>query len=148
VEQNQCNNNSAYGLYINNSDSAIITENTCLGNDSRGLRLNFADFNTIKNNQFNFQRFGVEFTNSSDNVFVGNEVKSKITGIKGCEIMMRGSSNNTLYQNSFISYTVEDVCSNNGSTNSWNSPTAINYSHNGTDHSAVIGNYYSLQRTR
>jgi len=115
AKKNVCNSNSDYGLYINNSDFATVDSNTCNLNGARGFRLNFADQNTITNNQFNFQRFGVEFNSSNDNLFVGNTVKSKISGVKGCEIQMRSSSNNTLFQNSFISYTVEDVCSNNGS---------------------------------
>ena len=144
IEQNVCNSNSSYGLYLNNSDLATVQDNTCNLNSSRGLRLNFANQNTITGNEFNFQRFGVEFNSSNDNVFVGNTVKSKITGIKGCEIQMRSSSNNVLFQNSFISYTVEDVCSNNGSNNSWNSPTDVAYSYNGVQYSGVVGNYYSF----
>ena len=144
IEQNVCNSNSSYGLYLNNSDLATVQDNTCNLNSSRGLRLNFANQNTITGNEFNFQRFGVEFNSSNDNVFVGNTVKSKITGIKGCEIQMRSSSNNVLFQNSFISYTVEDVCSNNGSNNSWNSLTDVGYSYNGVQYSGVVGNYYSF----
>jgi len=144
VEQNQCNSNGGYGLTLYSSNDALITDNSCYFNDQRGFLLRFSDDNVVINNQFSFQRFGVEFRNSNNNLFIGNTVKSPLSGIKGCEIRMSSSSNNQLYQNSFISYTVDDVCSDNGSVNQWNTPTEVSYIFDGVGYSAVIGNYYSF----
>ena len=142
VSGNTCDGNDHIGLYLNDSSVATVTDNSCSLNGSRGIKLNFAHDNQLSGNSFNFNYRGVEFYGSTGNVFFGNETRSKVSGIKRCQIEMRASSDNHLFRNSFVSYTV-DVCSNNGSSNLWQSDASLDYLFNGAPFTSVMGNYYS-----
>ncbi|MCK4614462.1 MAG: right-handed parallel beta-helix repeat-containing protein, partial [Thermoplasmata archaeon] len=54
IFENNCSNNSNYGIFLYYSDSNILSNNTCSLNDQDGISLDHSDSNILKNNTCSF----------------------------------------------------------------------------------------------
>ena len=140
------NNIGIYCVYCSNN--TIISNDTSSndgGNNSNtktGIMLSYSSNNTISNNTANSNPGGAIYLydNSSYNTIVGNTCAQN----DNHGIHLDASSTNDIYLNNLISNSPSNVYSEDGSTNTWNSPTTIYYDYDSeTFYKGYLGNYYS-----
>lgn len=166
IANNTANNDPGDGIEFYESSNNNITGNTII-NSGWGIRINYYSSNNIlSNNTVNDGVKGIVLeevhsinnivadnttnNNSEDGIYLYNNTSNNT--LKGNTasnntdygIHLDSSSGNTIYLNNLITNTVNNVYSQNGSTNTWNSPTTIYYDYNnGTFYKGYLGNYYS-----
>ncbi|MGI6307780.1 MAG: hemoblobin-interacting domain-containing protein [Dethiobacteria bacterium] len=144
VSNNTCTCNGRYGIHLSKATGNSITDNTCANNtDGSGFALYLADNannNTVSGNTSHSNKYGIRVKNAYDNLIFNN---TSLNNDYGLEIAT-GSTGNVFYLNNFIGNTSE-LSLGYGAVagNSWNSPTEMPYSFNGTQYNGFLGNYWS-----
>ncbi len=136
--ENNCSGNSRGIAIADSSTGNTLLENNCSGNQE-GIQLRYsADNNTLLNNicNSNTNRGIYFYQNCANNIVSGNTCSENVDGLG-----IFNSSNNTFYFNNFTNNTNDSV--NSGGTNSWISPSKINYIYEGLLYSSYLGNYFS-----
>ncbi|MCK4758097.1 MAG: PKD domain-containing protein [Thermoplasmata archaeon] len=120
-----------FGIFLSNSSRNIIQDNSIYDNHfsfavGAGLLIQAgSNFNTIEGNEIGINDYGIEISNSADNVVRYNSI---INNFKGSSIASLTCMNNSIYNNNFLNsvfYQANDITL----TNFWNSsyPTGGNY---------------------
>ena len=136
-----CKNITVKDLVLANNDAGVCFYNT---NSSRienvtsidcreGICLHNSHSNTLTNNYASNSQEGVCMEWSDNNVLTKNDVLNNSRGIS-----LYRSNDSLIYFNNFV-YNSLNVQSRN-STNTWSSPSTINYNYNGIAHSNHLGN--------
>ncbi len=99
VANNTCTNNNEWGIFIWDSDSNIVTDNTY-----SGIFLDESDHNTLANNICNSNDIGI-YLYRSDN----NTVTSNICNKNRIGIYLNRSDNNTVTHNTCLNNTEDDI---------------------------------------
>ena len=124
------------GIKLSDSSNNIITNNNAL-NNWVGIRLSsYCSNNIISNNTVNSNTWegGIcLYLDSSNNTIINNNVRSNRNGIR------LASDNNLIYLNNFVDngYRVYGEVKN-----TWNSPSKITYTYNGSTYTNYLGNYW------
>ena len=107
--------NNWAGIYLGDSNSNNLTENT-ISNNSDGIELRYSNSNiiadnAISNNGIGSYGYGINLEDSNNNNFTENIISTNRFGIH----IIYSSSNNIVYHNSFINNTQNafDGCGNN-----------------------------------
>jgi parallel beta-helix repeat protein len=165
IVNNTANSDPGNGIEFYESSSNNVTGNNVIGSGGWGIRINYYSANNVfSNNTVNGRSKGIVleeahtinniiannttnnnsedgiylYNNTSNNTIINNTASSNDYGI-----VFNSSSDNTIYLNNSYSNTTNNVLSENGSANTWNSPTTIYYDYNsGTYHKGYLGNYY------
>ncbi|MBA7542083.1 hypothetical protein ES705_34399 [subsurface metagenome] len=69
---NTCNNNSYYGIYLDHSGSSNVANNTCNNNNRQGIYLRFSDSSNVVNNTCNNNNRGISLEYSDSSNVVNN----------------------------------------------------------------------------
>jgi parallel beta-helix repeat protein len=137
ILNNTVSNNSRGGIRLSHSSNNSITGNNASSNIGTGIYLASSSNNCITgNNVCNNHWNGIDLSSSSNNSITGNNVSNN----NNDGIYIRHSSNNKIYFNNFINNT--DNVDSSKSTNIWNSPFEIIYTHDGTTYKGYLGNYW------
>ncbi len=136
--------NSGWGIRINHYSSYNVLSNNIVNNGVKGIVLEEANSTNnilVNNTTDNNSEDGIYlYDSTSNNTLIGNTASNNTN----YGIHLDSSSNNTIYLNNLIDNITDNVLSENGSTNTWNSPTTIYYDYNnGTFYKEYLGNYYS-----
>ena len=139
ISRNSIIENDRYGIYLYDSNNNSISENNIIENDGGGIFLRDSNKNTISGNSImENNEDGIEFSSSRNNVISRNSIKNNWRGIYLNHIYH--SSNNILYFNNIINNTHQVT---SVGENIWNSTEKIIYTHNGTQYTNYLGNYWS-----
>ena len=115
----------------------ILVENQNLSKASNGIKVAYSSDNIIKNNICSKDMGGGIWLERSTNNSISNNNWFD-NGYFG--IWLRNSINNEIYANNFINNT--DNVNSSNSTNTWNSPSKITYTYNGSQYTNYLGNYW------
>jgi parallel beta-helix repeat protein len=107
--------NGTYGVYLELSNGCIL-DNNCISDNGDGIYLNDSDSNII-----------------THNIVTNN-------GFCLSGIHLSSSNNNSIYLNDFINNS--NNVNSTGSANTWNSPSKINHTYNGSTYTDYLGNYW------
>ncbi len=137
ISNNICSNNWNGGILLDHSNSNIILNNIC-SNNGHGINLWHSNGNSILNNIYNKQRGeGIHLCTSNGNSISNNNCSNNEYGI-----WLYGSgTNNAIYLNNFMN-NIDNVYSDYGLTNIWNSTEKISYIYNGSTYTNYLGNYW------
>lgn len=168
VSGNTANNNNIDGIFLQDSSKYNnIVNNTVTGNDASGEPgggicfdqsfYNSATGNTVNNNNDGFflmdsssnnnitgntannnNNDGIELKAASNNNVAGNTVKNN-----GFGIYLSGSNGNVFWLNVLQGNSYKNAVVSDGSSNTWNSPTKLQYTYNGQAYTNYNGNYWS-----
>ena len=158
ISNNKASNNEC-GILLSYSDENTLTNNTVNQNKISGILLeDHSDDNTLSGNIVSNNKDGISLKKSTDNFLTnnianGNEVHGIILGYSSENTLSRNiassnkygiclgySKGNYIYLNNFRDNT-NNVCFD-GSTNTWNSPSRILYSYEGSSYKKYLGNYW------
>ncbi|HPC26560.1 MAG TPA: NosD domain-containing protein, partial [Paludibacteraceae bacterium] len=142
LSHNTCglNKTSDEGIYLYSSNNNVLTDNNCNSNHWDGIDLSSSNNNIITGNHCNSNSWdGISLYSSNYNIFTDNYCNSNTE--QG--IYMYNSNNNTVYLNNLSDNPSENAYVESSSGNIWNSPTPIYYDYtSGSFHKNYIGNYY------
>ncbi|MCK4734283.1 MAG: right-handed parallel beta-helix repeat-containing protein [Methanophagales archaeon] len=135
--------NTSVGIELWKTESSRIRNNKVSNNNRYGIYLkDYSNNNIITGNKACRNSDGICITYSGNNIISGNNVCNN-DGV-GIDFDYSSSSNN-IYLNNFINNT-DNVNSINvdsvASTNTWNLPSGITYTYNGTTYESYLGNYW------
>lgn len=99
VENNLCNQNSKFGIYLYKSDMNVIANNSCNFVSWDGIELIESDINTIINNTCSNNNDGINIFSSNSNTIINNTCNSNTYD----GIWAAGSSSNIIDNNTLNS---------------------------------------------
>lgn len=144
-----------------------ITNNIILDNSNVGISIQYSASNVLENNILDNNRIGIYVLDANNNSLVNNVVSNNSKGIyldrissgnnvvtqntiesNNIGIYLDNANNNFIYLNNFINntypaYSEEPLNAVWKSTNIWNSPEEITYTHNSNIYTNYLGNYWS-----
>jgi parallel beta-helix repeat protein len=129
----------------NGADNNLIQNNTCTDGEGVGIYVNNSDSNQIRENTVTYKvgTNGIELYYSANNL-IRNNTLDHIVGLFSAGIDIRStnypSNNNVIYLNNFSDNTAN--IASEGSTNSLASPAEITYTYQSQVFSGFLGNYY------
>ncbi|MFW9800689.1 MAG: NosD domain-containing protein [Candidatus Thorarchaeota archaeon] len=104
VANNTCNNNNWGGISLGGDDSNTVVNNTC-NNNSGGIKLDGSDHNIVDNNICNNNGFsGINLYSSDSNTVSDNTCNNNRIGI-----YLYRSYSNTVTNNTFLDNTEYDI---------------------------------------
>ncbi len=121
ISNNNCSSNT-YGIYLWDSTTSTITNNTCSENNSFGIHLRFSNDCTITNNTCKDNKFyGIYLRDSGTSMITSNTCENNSRGIyfddtNDCTITNNTCENNSLgiFLDASIRNTISDnACNNN-----------------------------------
>jgi len=146
VTGNSCSASGQYGIYLSNTSSNSVTSNTFSNNPGSGYTgygiclFDNADNNTFNNNIADSNNMGLRVKNADNNTIINNTFSNNNIGIE----LATKPIGNVFYQNNLKKNTTQLSEGYNGNTeNSWNSPSEITYTYQGSQYSSQLGNYWS-----
>lgn len=131
--------NNYYGIYVDNSQSHTLSENTCQYNMLYGIYMDQTNENMLFKNtcQFN-QKSGLFLLKSQNNIFCMNTLRdNQEYGLHFKQL----SSHNQLFMNAFINNNRGHICSRY-LKNFWQNTLPINFLYGRQRLSGFLGNYY------
>ena len=139
IRDNNVSDNDGNGIMLTDSSGNKISNNSILSNDESGIHLGNSDDNEIIDNDVTSNRvFGVYCWNSKNNKVIRNNLNSNMEGVQ-----IWYSQDNSIYLNNFIDNGPPKEVASYDSTNIWNSPEKMTYTHNGKTWTSYLGNYWS-----
>ncbi len=136
VENNITRENRINGVNFFDCTDIIARFNNCLSNQAAGLQITRTSGN-IMGNDASENTFGISLYEASNNTLLENNFTSNDFGIQ----LSESSNSNLIYLNNFTNNTIANVNSQN-STNLWNSPAEVAYTHHGQLYASYLGNYW------
>ncbi|MGA8848311.1 MAG: NosD domain-containing protein [Dehalococcoidia bacterium] len=140
ISNNEASGNTVHnGISLGASYNNTLIDNVANANCDNGINLYDGSTNNqlIHNTLLENNAHGIAVDSSPGNVIMQNTVSSNNCGIG----IYKSSSNNIIYLNSFNNDC--NVCSDEQSTNMWDSPEEIAYTYNGNTYTSYLGNYWS-----
>lgn len=143
-EKNELSNNwvvkNNHGISLNNSFNNTLVNNTA-GSNEVGVLLQMSQGNKLASNLILKNEYGVRGLAAGSNILNNNSLY-----LNGIGVDLRGSSNNSFYENEFINF----LNAADEGNNIWNSSSAGNFwsDHTGADAdgNGVIDNQYVINR--
>jgi parallel beta-helix repeat protein len=125
---------------MNSNNNRIIDNNASHTVACDGIALSSSSNNEVRNNIANSNNYnGIVLWISSDENIIANNT-AKHNGDFG--IIVNSNNNNRIYLNNFMGNGNNNAYSIS-STNIWNSPSKITYTHKGSTYTNYLGNFWS-----
>ena len=132
---------NSHGIALVTSNNNILTNNM-IHNTGTGISLrDSSNYNTVKDNTLESNTIGIYLYNLVSSGSHQNTItRNKMINNNYYGINLRQSNNNFIYLNDFINNF--DNAYSESSTNNWNSPEQITYTHSGITYMNYLGNFW------